>query len=499
MTVQASRTEKALTGSLWLLSGMGGREALLFFLSIVLARILVPEDFAAIALVMAIIAIVDAFAQLGLSVALVQRPSITPRLLDSAFILTSVTFPAGSALLLLFSKPLADYYILPLLSPLIKLTAFSILFLGFTSFYRSLLLRDMKYHAISATEILATLIYGMIAVILGVKGYGAYSILWGHIGGASVTLIAFVALKPFFPKSLGSIRLMKELMSFGAWVSLGRVLGTASGQFDRFLIGKILAEQTLGGYYLAYRMTTALPNLVTGAVDQVLLPIYSNSKNDPQVIERGYWKGLRYSAITVVPISLLLAVFAHPAVWLLLGEKWIFIVPVVQILSIFGALHGLGGGLLASAIYASGIPRLNPVINGFRIVVLPACVWLGSQWGVEGVAWGVAAFGFTGRLFNQWLLKHYLGYSFLTFFRVIALPLLANSGILAIGLVVHCVIPPYSLQSVPWVLSLVSTVAVYVCLCRYLLPEEYYFIIEQVHNRVGKKGQNALRCLFRRV
>jgi teichuronic acid exporter len=485
LSIIGTRTQKAFSGSLWLITGMGGREVLLFILSILLARILVPADFGAVALVMAIIAVVEVLAQLGLSVALVQKPEVTQDILDSAFVLTFFSFLVASIILVFLAQPISHSYALPLLAPLTQLTALSLFLMGLSSFYRSLLLRDMKYRVISGTQVVSTVVYGIVSLICAIEGYGAYSIILGYVATAVTTLIIFGFLKPFFPKSMGSLRFMKELLGFGAWVSFGRILGTASGQFDRFLIGKILSEQVLGGYYIAYRMTISLPNLVTGAIDQVLLPIYSASKNDPEVIEKGYWKGLQFSALAVVPACLLFGLYAAPATMLLLGQKWMFIVPIIQILSLLGAIQGLGGGVLASAIYASGVPQLNPMMNGVRILGLPISVWVGSRWGIEGLAWGVVLHGLTARLFNQWLLNHYLGYDFVTFFRVISLPLAANLGLVAVSLALQFFISPgFSAQMITLsALSLVAALAAYVTFLRFIMPQEYRFMVDLVLRR----------------
>jgi O-antigen/teichoic acid export membrane protein len=486
---KSNHTEKAFSGALWMLIGLGGRQGLAIVLNVLLARILVPEDFAAVALVSSFIVILNVISQLGISVALVQRPEIDEEVLDSAFALTIGLFSVGAGLLLCLSGPLAQYYEMLLLAPLLKVAAFTFLIQGLASFNRSLLLRDLCFRAISFTEILSTLVNAGIALSTALAGYGAYSILWGNLGAALTTLFIFVSLKRFVPKSLGTFSAMKSLLKFGVWISIGRVLGQASGQFDRLLIGKVLTEQALGGYYLAQRITTILPNLITSMIDQVLLPIYSSTNNDPQVIERGYWKGLRFSVILVVPVCVLIAAYARPLIWLLFGEKWLHIIPLVRIFAIFGALQGMGGGVFASVIYASGIPQLNPIMNGFRILVLPLCVWIGSHWGVTGVAWGVLVFGVAGRFFNQWILKRYLNYSFLKFFGVLVAPLVANMGFLIASIIAARFILLHSIiQVFAWLfLCGIMTSSVYMLLCRFLMPEDSRLLFHQLQRVVFNK------------
>jgi O-antigen/teichoic acid export membrane protein len=475
------RSSKAIRGMLWMLSGTGSGQILSFIITVILARILSPEDFAAVALIMAVLAIVNTFAEMGLSVAVVQRKTITPTLLDSALMLTLSFFLVISIAIFFFSESFAQYYQLPLLAPLTQIAAVAFFFQGLNSFYRSMLLRETRFKAVSLVAISSVSINGAIAITQALLGYGAYSILWGQLGANIGAFIILITITRFIPQGFGSVKLMRELLGFGAWVSIGRILGTAAGQFDRFLIGKILPEKVLGGYHIASRLTMAIPGLLTGMIDQVLLPIYSNSKNDAAVIERGYWKGLRYSAILIVPMALVIAIYSRPIVFLILGEKWLYITPIIQIISIFSIFQGLGGGIFASAIYASGIPKLTSIVNLFRIIALPSCVWFGSQWGVLGVAWGVAVFGIAGRFFNQWLLKIYLSYSLGKFFQVIARPIAANAGLLVFGMICQSFITLRHPVDTALTTSLCGllTFGIYGAMCRVLMPEDSRFLFEQ--------------------
>lgn len=481
-----SRSSRAISGLLWMLTGSGSERALQLIILLILARILAPEDFAAVALIMALLAIAATITEMGLSVAIVQRPDVTQPLLDSAFFLTLVFFLSVSLIFFLSAGRFADFYKMPILIPLTRIAATAFFFQGLKSFYRSLLLRDERFKSISIIEIVSVCINGFTATTLAVQGYGAYSIVWGLLFANIVAFFIFSAIRRFVPNSFGSIKLMKELLSFGAWVSAGRILGSTAGQFDRLLIGKILSERDLGGYHIATRLTMAVPGLLTNLIDQVLLPIYSASKNDTAIIERGYWKGLKYSIIFIVPISLMIAIYAKPLVFTILGEDWIYIVPIIQIVSIFSVCQGMGGGIFASAIYASGLPKLTSIISLFRIIALPSCVIAGSHWGITGVAWGVAVYGIMGRIFNQWLLKSYLGYRFSAFFRIIAHPICANLCLLVFGIICQLFISldnPVRTGIFTLACIAISTVF-YGFICRFLMPVESRFLFNHFVKRI---------------
>ena len=416
-----------------MLSGSGSRQLLMFVFTLVLARILSPTDFAAVALVTAFVTVMEAVARVGISVALIQRADVTDELLDSTFVLSIPLFLIVSGLLVVFSGWIAEFFGMPVLGPLLNIGALTFFFRGLASFHQSLMMRDLDFGRVSWIQVISAMVFGVLAIVLARLGYGAFSVMWGYAGGALVAFLVSVALRPFWPKTLGSLREIKSLLRFGGWISLGRALGQVAYQADRMIIGRVLTESALGGYYLAHRLALGLPSLFAAAVDQVFLPIYASAKNDPATVERGYWKGVRFSAVLVVPMALGLAVFARPVVWLLLGEPWMYIVELIQFLSVVGAVQATGAGVFSSATYASDKPHLNSVASALRIVGLPLSVWIGSQWGIIVVAWGVTIFSVIGRLFNQWLLERYLGYSMWRYFQTLARPTIANGVLVVVG------------------------------------------------------------------
>ncbi|GAU07616.1 lipopolysaccharide biosynthesis protein [Desulfoplanes formicivorans] len=421
-----SYQHKIFFGALFMLTGGLGKNIIAFGVNLILARLLTPSDFGSVAIVVSIISILKIFAELGTSVALVQRKTITLKIKDSAFTATLVVTLTFIIILWISANTISNYFNNKVLKDLIHIAAFSYVFLGIFSLYRSLLLRDLRYKAISVIEFIGVIISSVVTVSLACFNIGPSSIVWGQLASAGCLLFLGFALTRYVPKSLGDWSSLKELFSFGIWVSLSRVLGNASGQFDKFIIGKLIDPGTLGGYYLAQKIVMILPSIFTGVIDQVMLPIYSQWQDSPSRIEKGYWKGLRISALLVLPAMALLAAIAHPLIYLLLGQAWCNIVPLIQIFCIFGAIQGLGGGIFGSVIYASGKPQTMILVNAFRIIMLPLCVFIGSFSGILGISYGMVAFGIIGRLFNQYILTRIFNFKFSLFFSTIALPITIN-------------------------------------------------------------------------
>jgi O-antigen/teichoic acid export membrane protein len=338
----ASKSKTALWGSFSIFSGSLGRQILQTVVMLILARILTPDDFGAVAIVISAISIFQVFAELGVSVALVQKKEITDLDKDSGFSLTLLFTAVNVLLIWVLAGWAARFFEAPVLAGLFKVAALSYLFRGLFSLFRSLLLRSLKFKILAGLEFVAALMAGVLDVVLAALGYGAYAIVWGRVLEAFLLLVAAAVVVRYIPRSLGSVANMVALFRFGIWVSLYRLVLLGSNQFDKFIIGKVMPMANLGGFYLAQRITYLVPELILGAVDQVMLPIYSRMQDDRPGMVEGYWKGLQYSLMLVFPFSALLIVLSTPIVTVFLGDKWTGADRIIQVLSIYAISLGMG-------------------------------------------------------------------------------------------------------------------------------------------------------------
>ena len=466
-----------------------GQQAISLLVNIVLARILVPEDFGAVALVLAMIEILYTFAEMGTSVALVQRQDVTDSLKDSAFCLTLVVTVTFVLLVWFSAGGLASFFQIPVLAGLVKVSAFAYLFRGLFSLYRCLLLKELRYREISLIEFVGVVLYGTISIGMACRGYGPYSIMWGHVVSSGLLVVLGWVRTRYLPGSPGRLSEMWGLLSFGVWVSIGRILGNASGKVDAFIIGKLLDAATLGSYYLAQKVMMILPGTYTRIIDQVMLPIYSQWQTEPERMEDAYWKTLSASALLLLPPILMIFTFADPVLPWVLGPQWDQVVILARIMAVFGCAQALGGGILGTVVYALGRPQILTIANIFRIIALPVCVIAGSHWGVYGVTVGVSAYGVIGRIFNQWLMKRFLGYSLRRYLHEISpaclLSILATLAAFALRALLAPQSPGGDLVFLTG--GLVLWCGVYLVLVWVCLPEQSRYALSLVRGLVSRK------------
>jgi O-antigen/teichoic acid export membrane protein len=455
-----------------------GQSGLMLIVSIVLARVLLPADFGAIALVLAVVSILRIFAEMGTSVALVQREHINSTVIDSAFSSTLVFTFFIVLLLYICSENIAHFFKMPVLSGMFKIIALSYLFTGLFSLYRSLLLREMRYREISILEFLSIAIYGFVAIVLAFYKLGPFSVVWGKVISALFLLIAGIIKMKYIPKSFGKFREACQLLRFGIWVSTGRVLGDTAAKFDTLIIGRLLDSATLGIYNISQKIVTLFPASFNGVANQVTYPIYSKWQKDQDRIEEGYWKVLSYSALILMPPVFLVFVFADFFIPLILGSKWLLTIPLVRIMSIYGLAKALGGGILTPVVHALNRPQIMTIVYIFRIICMPLCVFIGSKWGIIGVAWGISIYGITSHLFDQWVLKLCLKFSFKRYFCEIIpvlIPALCATVVVAISIFIFSVYNRF-LQFLFFFANVIVWCMVYYGFVRLLLPTKLEYI-----------------------
>lgn len=420
MTGQSTRV---FSGLLWMLSSSAGMHVAGLWVNILLARLLSPGDFGAVALVMAFNGLLQVFAEMGLSVAIVQRKELPQTYVDSAFTGTLAFTLVALCLLWLSAGQVGAFFSIPVVKDLLRISAVSYFFRGLFAVYRCLLLREMRYRDISVIDFIGYAVYGSISTILALQGYGAFSMVWGQVAW-SITLLLFGVWKTrYLPKSFGRRSEMWELISFGFWVSLSRVMRNVGGQADNFLIGKLLGAEALGIYHLAHKIVLLLPTAYTNVIDQVMFPVYAKMQDKLDAIEGNYWKVLSYTSLLVIPLVFLIFTFAKDLVMILYGPKWITAVPLIQIMSFFALARVLGDGIFDSVVFSIGRPQIVSMVNGFRLIVFPLFILIGCNWGIIGIAWGLAMYGLVSRIFHQFLLRHFLRFSFVQYLRVVCLPL----------------------------------------------------------------------------
>jgi lipopolysaccharide exporter len=359
--------------------------------TLVLARLLFPEDFGLVALAMVFITYADSVADLGVAQALVYLPRSART--TRAALLSALAFGvllAGGATL--GAPAIAALFGEPDVAPLIRLLGFSLLAGAAASVPEALMRRDLQFRRLSAAAVVRSVTVGVVSIVLALLGFDAASLVWGTVAGAVVHAIVVWLAVPDRPdlwlwRTDGAG--LRAVLGYGLPAAGGMLLAKLIFDIDYLVVGRELGAEALGFYTMAFRLPELLIINVFFVVSSVTFPLYSQARGDGDRLRRGYLTSVRIQAAYGVCAGLGVAAVAPVLVPVLLGSNWAPAVAALVPLAVYAALRSLGAG--ANDVYkALGRPGLSVKISLLRLVVLVPVLIYATRWGFAGVAWAQA-------------------------------------------------------------------------------------------------------------
>lgn len=354
----------------------------------ILARFLDPSAFGLMALVMVVIGFSQAFLDMGISNAIIHKQQITHEQLSTLY---WVNVFAGFGLFAIISAlaPLVSaFYGEPELTVLIIIVALTFLIQPFGQQFMVLWQKEMRFAEIARIDIINKSVSLVVSVILAYLGYGVYALVYGTLAGVMSQTVQFMTLglkehKPSFVFNIGEIR---EFLGFGAYQMGEKTINYFNFQIDVLLIGKLLGTEALGIYSVAKQLIMRPAQIVNPIITKVTFPMMAKIQNDTEKLKNVYLKTINYLSSVNFPIYAAMIVFAPELVMLMFGEKWMASVPIVQILSLYGAIRSTGNPI-GSLLLAKGKANWGFYWNLGLFFYVPLGIYFSSYWGLGGIAW----------------------------------------------------------------------------------------------------------------
>ena len=333
--------QQTVSGLGWTSVTQIGKQGLQFIISIVLARILSPEDFGLLGMVLVFTGFAALFGELGFGAALIQRNTLEEKHYSSIFWL-NLAFGIMLTGLILFLAPLiAEFYNEPLLIPLTSIIAINFFVSSLGIVQNALLNRNMNFRLIAFVETISVLVAGGVAIFLSWAGYGVWSLGWQLVITTTIMVIGFWTVNSWRPKLIFDWQAVKELLSFSGNLLGFNAFNYWSRNADNLLVGRFLGTGELGIYTRAY-ITMLLPiSQVTNVFSRVMFPALSRVQHDKVRVKRIYLRAIGMIALVSFPMMMGLFVLAEPVILTLYGSKWIRVVSVIQILSLVGMVQSI--------------------------------------------------------------------------------------------------------------------------------------------------------------
>ncbi|MCF8095359.1 MAG: lipopolysaccharide biosynthesis protein [Desulfobacteraceae bacterium] len=351
----------------------------------VLARLLCPEDFGIVAMVMAVLGFVLVFREMGLSMATVQRKDVTHEQVSNLFWINCAFGVLIAFAILAISPLIGTFYNDSRLPPVAALLSLTVLFSSLTVQHEAIARRHLKFWHVQAS-VLGGHIFGIAAaIIMALNGFGYWALVWKNVinpAGTCLIIWTVVSWRPSLPRRGTGVR---SMISFGLHISASRFMRKAKSLVDNILIGYFAGPASLGFYTKAFSLLMLPVNQINYPVSSVSFPALSRLQDDSERFQKVYYQGIALLASLTMPTIAFLVIACDDLIPLFLGQGWQGTIILFQALAAAAFIQALDltkGWATIPFGRGKRIMLCNTIDSIFTIVAI--CI--GIYWGALGVA-----------------------------------------------------------------------------------------------------------------
>lgn len=378
--------QRSLSALLWNYAGGGGKIVGQLLIQIALARMLGPEIFGQYSAVLIVLGIGWLFADSGFGSALIQKHKLEKSDVSQALGWVILLASISASVIALLAPWIAEQFADTALIPMFQVAAALIFLQALSNISASLMRRELDMKRLQIIQLGAYLVgFGVVAMVLAVQGYGAWSLIAGFGVQTFLTLSGgFIVVQHSLRPSLFGDG---KLRDFGLKVMAVNMANWAIENLDRFLVGKFWGVQALGLYAVAFNLSRAPVGILVGSFQSVAFASASRIQEDGERIRKGYLAILSVLALIMFPIFVVISYEASTIIHIVYGKTWASAAPLLAAFAITTPIYALGavtGPLLAarSAVekeFNAQILTLVVLLVGFvllRNTPLTQAVWI---------------------------------------------------------------------------------------------------------------------------
>ncbi len=438
---------KARSAALWSSGDVLIKNGLNFVVTIVLARLLTPQEFGTVALLALFSGIAGPFIDAGFSAALVQKQDVTHIDESTVFWFNLGAGSACAVTLFLFAPGIAGFYKLPVLEPLVWMVAANIIVTALSSVQMALMTKRLDFRTLMRVNTLGIVCSAVVAISMAWAGFGVWALAWQVTVLSGVTTALAWFFSPWRPTWCFSIQSLQILFGFGGYLSASTLLHNLYTNAYTVIIGRFFMVTELGLYQRAMGLSDSFSSLLSTVVGRVSFPVFATIADDPERMKRGARLSLQGSMLFNAPAMVGLCVVAEPLILTLYGEAWRPATPYLQILAIAGLfmpVHSINLNLLLAQGHSRQYFALEIAKKILGLISLLAGAYYA---GVIGVAWATLAIAFLSMLVNALYTERHIGYGLVAQIRDIIPTLLTAATMGGVVYIVQLFLPTTPTQA----------------------------------------------------
>ncbi len=335
----SSLAHASIHGVAWTLLRVLGQTGIGFGVGIYLARTLEVRDFGLMAIAMSLIGFSELLSGLGVEASLIQRPTLTPKHLSVAFLLSLAMALLLFLLFALLGIPLAHFFDQPELAKMLPVLGLGQCFATMGMVPRAILRRRFDYKKLSKIELAAYMLgYALTSIALTLAGFGVWGMVLGTVAWFFLSCIFLYRAANTRLRPAWSLPEVRDLLNFGVLITVKSAINYLSFTVSDFMIGKFFGPAQLGLYSRAQQVAQLPLQKIASVFSSVMFPIYASIQNEPRRLAEAYLKTVAVVSLLTMPPLAVMSVGSELLITGLYGEKWLPAAPVLSLLCLAAML-----------------------------------------------------------------------------------------------------------------------------------------------------------------
>ena len=409
--MKSSVSDRYFTGLIWVFLDKAGNGGINFIITIILARLLSPNDFGLVAMVLIFYELSSTFVESGFSTALIRMKNISEVDKSTTFVFNFVASIVIYILLFLFSPLIAKFFNEPQLIPIVRVMSVNLIIGSFAIIQRAQLSHAIDFKTQAKVRLFAVLVAGVTAVVFALLNFGVWSLVVKY----GLTTLMYSILLCYFNRWVPSFNFdynsFRKLFSFGSKILLTAFINKFFLHIYNILIGRFFTTAILGLYSQANHLKNLVIFTFFHTIDRVSYVALAKIKDDKDRLKKGYRKILKMTSFLIIPVLITLVVMSDIVIMTLLGSKWLEAAPYLQILCLSGLTYHLSQ-INLNVLLVIGRPDLNLRLEIYKKIMIVIAISIGIRYGIFGLLISELCTSYLALIFNAYYSKRFLKYTF---------------------------------------------------------------------------------------
>lgn len=385
-----SLKNQTLKGIAFLGAGKSLGRVISFVNTLILARLLMPEDYGLMAMAMVVIGFVGFFNDVGLGSAIIQRKDINQNQLSDVFFFSLIISCLLSAAMYFVSPSVAGFYENDKITPILQVISVTFILGALKTVSEALMVKEMKFKYLSGIEFLTIIIQCAVTLLYAYWGHKTWALVYGLLAASTVKLVLTCILAKWKPSFHFNLKESISLLTFGATVTYSRVTWFLYTNSQTLILGKLVGDKKTGVFSMAQTFADLPTAHITNLVIQVASPLFSKLQDDLNALNYALIRLTAGLSLLTFPVLVGMLLTADQMIPVVLGDNWIEVAPVMQLLCVMALIKSIDP-LLTQAFISIGKAKLTAYYTSICAVVIPTAIIIGTLTnGVIGAAASMA-------------------------------------------------------------------------------------------------------------